>query len=53
MHLNELEQLNEAYTKQVSELENQISRLQVCATLFRLYNAVNAYIFFNCFPYGI
>ena len=30
MHLNELEQLSGAHNKQVTELENRISQLQVC-----------------------
>ena len=29
MHLNEIEQLTKAHEKQVTELENQISKLQV------------------------
>ena len=36
MHLNELEQLNGAHNKQVTELENQISPLQVCTVLFTI-----------------
>ena len=38
MHLNELEQLNGAHNKQVTELENQISQLQVCTALFIMDN---------------
>ena len=39
MHLNEIEQLIKAHEKQVSELENQISKLQVscCHTAACLY----------------
>lgn len=36
MHLNELEQLNGAYNKQVTELENQIGQLQVCTVTHTL-----------------
>jgi len=32
MHLNEIEQLTKAHEKQVADLENQISKLQVRAS---------------------
>jgi len=37
MHLNEIEQLTKAHEKQVTDLENQISKLQVRTVHFNVY----------------
>ena len=48
MHLNELEQLSGAHNKQVTELESQISKLQVCASLYIITTCIHTELPFSC-----